>query len=53
MARLLPLTEGLLPLLCPSMLHSEEVSFPKTINRKQYLDTNNFNSIAGLKQDPT
>ena len=39
---LLPLTEGLLPLVCPTLLPSEEVSFPKTINIKQYLNTNNF-----------
>ena len=40
--RLLPLTDGLLPLFCPRMLPSEEVSSPKTINIKQYLNTNNF-----------
>jgi hypothetical protein len=40
--RLLLLTEGLLPLFCPAVLHSEEVSRPKTINIKQYLNTNNF-----------
>jgi hypothetical protein len=40
--RLLPLTEVLLPLFCPAVLHGEEVSRPKTINIKQYLNTNNF-----------
>jgi hypothetical protein len=40
--RLLPLTEGLLSLFCPALLHSEEVSRPKTIIIKQYLNTNNF-----------
>ena len=29
-------------LWCPSLLHSEEVSYPKTINIKQCLNTNNF-----------
>jgi hypothetical protein len=40
--RLLPLTEGLLPLFCLSMLLCEEVSDPKTIKIKQFLNTNNF-----------
>jgi hypothetical protein len=40
--RLLPLTDGLLPLCCPRLLPSEEVSSPKTINIKQYLNTSNF-----------
>jgi hypothetical protein len=40
--RLLPLTEGLLPLFCLALLPIEEVSSPKTINIKQYLNTNNF-----------
>jgi type III secretory pathway component EscR len=37
-----PLTEGLLPLHGIPMLLSEEVSHPKTVNIKQYLNTNNF-----------
>jgi hypothetical protein len=40
--RLLPLTDGLLLLCCPRLLPSEEVSSPKTINIKQYLNTSNF-----------
>jgi hypothetical protein len=40
--RLLTLTECLRPLSCPSMLQGEEVWNPKTINIKQYLNTNNF-----------
>jgi hypothetical protein len=40
--RLLPLTEGLLPVFCPSLLRSEDVSYPKTLKIKQYLTTNNF-----------
>ena len=39
---ILPLTDGILPLCCPRLLPSEEVSPPKTINIKQYLNTNNF-----------
>ena len=35
---LLPLAEGLLPLFCHPLLPSEEVSDPKTINIKQYLN---------------
>ena len=41
-AGLLPLTEGLLCLFCQTMLLCEEVSYPKTINIKQYLNTNNL-----------
>ena len=40
--RLLHLTEAPLPLCGPAMLHCEEMSSPKTINIKQYLNTNNF-----------
>jgi hypothetical protein len=32
----------LLSLCCPSIRHSEEVSHPKTINIKQYLNKNHF-----------
>ena len=39
---LLPLTEGLLPQFDHSLLLCEEVSCSKTINIKQYLNTNNF-----------
>ena len=39
---LLALTEGILPLCCHSILPSEEVSDAKTVNIKQYLNTNNF-----------
>ena len=42
MVRLLTLTEGLLPLFVPTLLLCEEVCRPKTINIKQYLNTNNF-----------
>ena len=40
--RLLHLTEVPLPLCGPAILPCEEVSSPKTINIKQYLNTNNF-----------
>jgi hypothetical protein len=40
--RLLHLAEVSLHLCGPAMLHSEEVSLPKTINIKQYLSTNHF-----------
>jgi hypothetical protein len=40
--RLLPLIDCLPPLSCPCLLPSEEVSLPKTINIKQYLNTSNF-----------
>ena len=40
--RLLTLTEGLQPLFWPILLLCEEVSDPKTINIKQYLNTHNF-----------
>ena len=40
--RLLHLTEVPLPLCGPAMLPFEEMSCPKTINIKQYLNTNNF-----------
>jgi hypothetical protein len=40
--RHLPLTEGLLSLCCSPLLLCEEVSYTKTINIKQYLNTNNF-----------
>ena len=40
--RLLHLTEAPLPLCDPAMLPCEEMSSPKTINIKQYLNTNNF-----------
>jgi hypothetical protein len=40
--RLLHLTEAPLPLCGPAMLPCEEMSSPKTINIKQYLNTNNF-----------
>ena len=39
---LLHLTEAPLPLCGPAMLPCEEISSPKTINIKQYLNTNNF-----------
>jgi hypothetical protein len=34
--------EGLLTLCCQSLLQSEEVSYPNTINIKQYLNTSNY-----------
>jgi hypothetical protein len=42
--RPLPPIEPLSPLSVPSLLPSVEVSGPKTINIKQYLNTNNFSS---------
>ena len=42
MVRLLTLTEVLLPLFVQILLLCEEVCRPKTINIKQYLNTNNF-----------
>jgi hypothetical protein len=36
------LSEGLLPLCGQTLLQSEEVSDPKTINKKQYLSTTKF-----------
>ena len=39
---LLSLTEGLLSLCGHMLLHSEEVFHPRTINVKQYLNTNKF-----------
>jgi hypothetical protein len=41
--RPLPPIEPLSPLSFPSVLPGVEVSCPKTINIKQYLNTNNFN----------
>ena len=37
-----PLTEGLLPLFCHPLLPNEVMSYSKTINIKQYLNTNNL-----------
>jgi hypothetical protein len=42
--RPLPPIEPLSPLCFPSLLPGVEVSHPKTINIKQYLNTNNFSS---------
>jgi hypothetical protein len=42
--RPLPPIEPLSPLSFPNVLPGVEVSSPKTINIKQYLNTNNFSS---------
>jgi hypothetical protein len=43
--KLLALTEALLHVFCHALLLCEEVSCPKTINKKQYLNTNNVSGI--------
>jgi hypothetical protein len=48
--RPLPPIEPLSPLCVPSMLPCVEVSSPKTINIKQYLNTNNFSSNLHKQQ---